>query len=500
MGVFITSRSAATRHAVYAEERQPPASIQATGTGVVGLVGQFPWGPVDTVITPTDDADRALTLAPPGMSRLGSAWLATLHKGWPDLRFTRVLGSAAAAATINLTAGATAIVTVPAKYKGAAGTGMTAIVTDADDGDVNHFNLEVNVSGASGTTSDLYSNLNYSATGTNSLPITVGPRLTGALLKLASGRPDNGTYTLAGGSDGTIDSTRYLGNAGTGDLGLALFENDLEIRTVFSDDPGNSLRVAVNAGLQAHAVLMGDRITVLNGNSGLSVAAVKTAASANRSVRVAWMDGWAWIYDDTDGSERLVPGNSFLASVIAQTSPSTSPAWKDSSRVEMLAGIVRLETPRGQAVSTLTSNGIVAFCAEQTGGYTFEAGVLTVAPQDPRKADIARTRIGDYIATSIVRSLRPFVDAPNVPLNQQSIIQGITSFMDGLVNAVNQDPNNQPHVISYDIGSLSAANSQADLDNGDFTIPLNVKTSSAMERIFLSMQFGPNVVTVTQAA
>lgn len=493
MGVFITSRSAATRHAVYAEERQPPATIQAIGTGVVGLVGQFPWGPVNTVIEPTDPADRALTLAPPGMVRTGSAWLATLHKGWPDLRFARVLGSAAAAASVNLTASSTAICTVPAKYPGVAGNTITCIVTAAADGVSNHFNLEVNVSGASGTTSDIYQNLDYSGTATDSTPIVIGPRLAGGIAKLASGRPDNGTYTMTGGLDGTVDSTRYTGTVGAGDFGMALFENDNAIRTVFSDDPGNTNRVAVNAALQAHAIYKGDRIAVLNGNSGLSIAACLAAASANRSTYVAWSDSWAYIFDDTDGTERLVPSNSFLASIIAQTSPSTSPAMKDDVHIEMLAGINRLETPRGEGASTLTAGGVCCLIQEQDGGFTYEAAVLTIAPVDPRKKLITRTRMGQYIATSIVSSIRPSVDAPNVPLNQQDIVHAIQDFMETLKRNVGTNPNGLPHVLDYEIGDLNAANSQSDLDNGDFTVPLSVKTSSQMSRIFISMQFGETV-------
>jgi len=498
MGVFITSRSAATRHAVYAEERQPPASIQATGTGVVGLIGQFPWGPAGSVIQPTDDGDRGLTLAPPGMSRTGSGWLATLHKGWPDLRFVRVVGSAAVAAAVNLTQGGTPICSVPGKYVGAAGNSIQCVVSNADDGDATHFNLTVTVAGASGTTSDQYSNMNYSGAGTQSLPIQVGPRLAGPIVALANGRPDNGTYNMSGGSDGTINSARYTGTPGNGDFGVALFENDLEIRAVLSDDPGNTSRVAVNAALQAHAILMGDRLAVLNGDSGLSVSAVIAAAAVNRSGRVCWADCWTYIFDDTDGTERLVPPAPWLASVIARSSPSTSPAWKDSTRVEMLAGINRLETPRGQAAGSLTANGICTLNQEITGGFTFEAGVLTVAPADPTKKRITRTRIGDYIATSVTRSLRSSVDAPNVPLNQQNIVQAVVGFMETLKGNASTDPNNLPHVLDYAIGSLAAANPASDLANGDFTIPLNVKTSAGMERIFLSMQFGENV-TITSS-
>lgn len=498
MGIFVTTRSAATRHAVYAEERQPPATIQAIGTGTAGLVGQFPWGPVNSVVEPTDPADRALTLAPPGMVRTGSAWLATLHKGWPDLRFARVLGSAAAAAGVNLTQSATAICTVPALFLGTSGNLINCIVTNADDLNSNHFNLEVNVTGASGTTSDIFKNLDYSDTATDSTPILVGPRLAGGITKLASGRPDNGTYAMIGGLDGTIDSTRYIGTPGAGDFGMALFENDNDVRTIFSDDPGNTNRVAINAALEAHAILKGDRIAVLNGNSTLSIASCVTAAGSNRSTRVAWSDSWVYIFDDTDGTERLVPSNSFLASIIAQTSPSTSPAMKDAVHIQMLAGINRLETPRGEGASTLTAGGVCCLIQEQNGGFTYEAAVLTIAPSDPRRKLITRTRMGDYIATSIVTSIRGSVDAPNVPLNQQDIVHAIQDFMETLKKNVGTDPNNLPHVLDYSIGDLNAANSQSDLDNGDFTVPLSVKTSSQMSRIFISMQFGETVqITIT---
>jgi hypothetical protein len=159
----------------------------------------------------------------------------------------------------------------------------------------------------------------------------------------------------------------------------------------------------------------------------------------------------------------------------------------------MLAGINRLETPRGQGVSTLTANGVCGLNQEITGGFTFEAGVLTIKPADPTKQNITRTRMGDYIATSVTRSLRSSVDSPNVPLNQLNIVGAISDFMEGLKLAASTDPNGLPHVLNFDIGSLTAANPQSDLDNGDFTVPLNVKTSAPMGRIFLSMQFGESV-------
>ena len=48
-------------------------------------------------------------------------------------------------------------------------------------------------------------------------------------------------------------------------------------------------------------------------------------------------------------------------------------------------------------------------------------------------------------------------------------------------------------MLDYSISNLQAANAQADIDNGDYTVPLNAKFSAGQERIFLSFQFGESV-------
>jgi len=52
--------------------------------------------------------------------------------------------------------------------------------------------------------------------------------------------------------------------------------------------------------------------------------------------------------------------------------------------------------------------------------------------------------------------------------------------------------------VDYAIGDLAGVNSQQSLAAGNFYIPLDVQTSAAMERIFLSIRFGEGV-TVTAA-
>jgi len=495
MGIFVTSKAAALRHGAYAIERTPPATLQGTGTGVVGLVGQFPWGPTQEVVEPVGTKELLNMYGPKGMTLTGKGYLTLLAKYFPLVRLVRAIGATAAKASVMLDDGVpTDIVQVEAKYKGSEGSNIVATVSNASDGDANHFNLAVSVTGASGTTTDNFYNLNYSGTGADSTPTLSDKLLVGALTKQNSGRPTNGAYNLTGGSDGTIASTDYVGTAGSPDKGLSLFEDYSEIRHVCVDDPGNSLRAAVNAGLQAHAVLMTDRIAYLNGDSGETTIANVGADAANYASRYCvYVDPWVYIYDDTDGSEQLVPPAPFAAAVAAQLSPSTSIAWKSTKVKDMLSGIVKLETPRGNSSSTNTANGVCTIIKEARGGFTFEAGVTTIAPSNPAIKNITRTRMGQYIAISFVDSVRELVDAPNVEVNQQSLVGALKAFMNVLVNNKEQDPNNTPHVISYEVLDLAAENTQAEIDSGEYTIPLNVKTSSGMEKIYLSIQFGETV-------
>jgi phage tail sheath protein FI len=495
--MFVTSESSVSRHGAFALEREPPATIRAIGTGVVAIVGQFPWGPDGADGTKphqaTDTADRLLTFAPPGMTRTGDGYLSLIRKAWADLRVVRVMGSEAAKASAALLDGADTVVTVQALYKGAAGNDIDCIVTNADDGDANHFNLEVVVTGASGTTRDVFKNLNYSGTGADSTPVLTQCRLVGAFTAGTDGRPTNGTYSMTTGADGTVDGAAYIGTAGAGNQGIALCENDREIRCVFADDVGTTARAAVNAGLLAHATLMGDRMVVINGDSGNTLAEAQTDRESYSSDRAIYADPWPRVYDDVDGTLRLASPASFVASVFSQVSPSTSVAWKHPRVIAMLGGIAELETPRGNGAGSNSNVGIATFVQEENGGYAIEAGVTTVTAADPARRNITRRRIGDYIAISFTRSVRSLVDAPNVAANWALLTAPLKSLMETLKQNAVTDPNNLPHVVDYTIPDLAAFNTTASLAAGNFFLPLDVQTSSAMEQIFLTIRFGEGV-------
>jgi hypothetical protein len=501
MGLFVTSTSSATRHGVFAIKRTPATTLRSQGTSVAALIGQFPWGPLQQVIEPSSIGDAIGKFAPLGMTRTGSAYLSLIAKPWAALRLVRVLGTTAAKATTVLTTtGPVTKVTLTAKYQGTGANSFSAVVSAASDGDADHFDLNVTVSNPAGSTTDTIKNINFSGTGSDSTFTQAQLdllQLIGVPVKTATGRPDNGTYTFSGGTDGTIAASDYVGTAGTPDKGMSLLESDKAVRHVVADDCGSSLRDAVNAGLVAHKVLMGDRCVYLNGDSGQTAANARTDVAAFRSSGVAYVDPWAYIYDDTTGAEQLVPPAPFMAAVAAQLSPSTSPAWKNTEVQAMLGAIVRLEAARGDGAATNTAAGISTLIREENGGHTFEAAPNTIAPSDPAQEDLTTTRMDQFIATAFVASTRGSVDAPNVEVNRDDLVVALDGFMAPLKENQRIDPNHRPHVVDYVIPALEEQNTPADNAAGDVYIPLNAQYSNGMKRIFLVMKTGTTPLTVT---
>lgn len=496
--LFVTSTTAALNHGIFAIERQPPAVIRPVGASIAAIVDQFPWGPDGAVYTVLDPNDFAKKFAPAGMSRTGGGWMAIASKAWPLLKVVRVLGTAAAKASVTINkAGPAAFIDVTLKYKGTAGNSCTATTAAATDGDANHFNLTVTVTGASGTTSDLFQNLNYSGVGTDSAPDCSGCFLVGSITKTSAGTPILGTSSFTGGANGTINSTAYLGTQGSTDVGCALLEGDKTIDFVFTGDPGNSLRPAVNAGLVAHADYMTDRMAFINGDSGMTLAAVQTDVASYRSLRCCYLDNWAYQRDDVDGTERLTGPAPFAVSLASNLSPSTSFSWKSQDAQRFLRAIVSLETSRGPGGAyTNESQGICTLQREEDGGYTFEAAVVTSAPTDPTRRKYKRTRMAHYIAKSIAGSLRPYVDSPNVAFNQNDEVAAVSDFLGNLKRNATTNPNALPHIFDFAIRDLKTYNSDADLANDQFTIPADIKISPDQSKIFLSMQIGESV-TIT---
>lgn len=493
MSLFVTAPP--NLRGVFAVENPPPSIVVPEGTNVSVLVGQFPWGPVEKLTYPSGMGDFYNTFAPRGMDRTGSAHLSVIRKGWPVLGAVRAKDPTSVAASVTLhTVTPTNILTIVLKSVGTAGNSVISTVGAASDGNANHFDLTISVSGASGTTAEVFRNINISGTGADSLPSAAqlaSSVLVGSFSKLASGVPTTGNTTFSGGTDVAATATHYVGTPGGNDYGFALLEGDETINHVCTDDPGNTLRAAVNSGLEAHVELTTDRVGYTNGPQGQTAAQAQTDAANYRSIRMVYVDPWAKVFDDTDGTERLVPGGPWAASVAAQLPPSAAISWRAAEVSALLAGISSLEADRGTNRGANTQAGIATLIKRRRGGFTFEADVVTSLT--PGETELTRTRMGQFLARSITDSWEDFVDAPMITRFQQDMINGAEGFLDTLKRNKDLNPLFFPYIDDYTVLDPSSANTEASEDNGDFTVPLDVKIGANMHRIFLSMQYGESV-------
>ena len=496
MGLFASSFNQ-SRAGVFGIEQPVPASVSPVGTGTAVIVGAFPWGPEETLTYPDSIGKLYQQFDPAGMDRTNSAYLSVIRKAWPRLGVVRAIKSTSVAASATISSSApTQLFTVTAICKGSAGNSIILTVGAADDGNSNHFNLVATVSGASGSTVEVYRNLNISGTGADVLPDFTQSVLLGTFTKLAAGLPVQGATTMSGGTTASVTANEYVGTAGAGDDGFALLENDQSIDGVFTDDPGNSLRGTINAGMLAHIVLTSNKIGYINGNSGQSASAAQTDVASYRDVRMVYVDPWAYVFDDITGAKRLAPSSCWAASVAAQIPASLDIGYRAQSQVNMMAGIAQLEADRGSSTGQNTASGISTLIYNPNGGVAFESGVNTSGISG--ETLLTRSRMGIFMGKSVTQAWAPFVNAPNVQFFQQDLINSLDQFLGSLKSNAAINPAALPYIVDYKIQSPSANNTQASIAAGQYTVGALVETGSSMRQIFLSMLYGPTVqITVS---
>jgi hypothetical protein len=497
MSIWQASVSSALGPGVYGVNAKPAASLPVEGTDVTCLCEQFPWGPTGVVYDPTDIADRILTFYPPGMSRLGAGALALQAKGWPDEREVRIFaatGTAAASCTIS-TAVPLALIHITLKYVGLAGNSAVATTSPASDGNALHFNVNVVVTGVTGTTTDVCPNVNVSGTLADYLgaDLAASWRLIGSITKTNAGSgPVMGSTTFTGGLEPAPAMADYVGTQGLGDKGLALTEGEDDISHIaFGNCP--FVTTGANLGMQQHVISLGRRMGWISGVAGQTAAAVQTDVALFRSDQIGYIDAQMVQTADQDGSLQTIPTAPLAMSVAAQLPPSSHISWRDSSVAGMMTSVTALEQSRGAQAFTLWKAGVTVLIKKRRGGFAFYMDPTSNAPVNPSQPSIADTRMGQYIITSAEDGFQSNVNGPNVPTTQLPMRAALTVFMNELVFNASKDPSHNPYVKSYSLDPDGPANPQGNLDAGDYAIPVNAKTDSGMIRIFVPLQYGPNV-------
>lgn len=501
MPKVITSLSQADARGIYVIFQKAIAAAIAVGTAKCGFVAQFPWGP-DALQTAFESPGVFRSkFAPGGFDRTGAGYNICVQFPWADLQIIRAMAAGAVKAVIDLQkAGPANCVTTPALWKGAAGNGITCTVAAASNGVANSFDLTVTKTNATTgkSTSEIYRNVDSNqVSGPYWTNLTATSVLLGPLVKNSSGRPANGVYTLATGTDGSgaIAAADYIGTPGSPDVGISLFEREKNLSFLFCDDVGASLLATVNAGLAAHQNRMLDRrFVLLTGNPLETDATAKTNAALNQGDHVCYVFPHGLVLDEdavNDASPKItVPLTGALASIASLMQPHISPAFKRKDFTKALKAIKALDAGTGTsaALASLELSGVLAFEQNADNVFSPYCSVCTNGTNY-----IIEKRMADFLAFSISNAMEEYRNGPNDDITIDDERAIAKDFLAACVNNRKIDHIARPCLNDAGMLPTEATNTQADLDAGMYTMGLEAKLIAEQKKIIISMAVGTSV-------
>lgn len=506
MPEVISSVSQASGRGVFIIFKAVLDAVLAVGTGRAAMIAQLPWGPIDTE-TPFQDAATFRDLfAPAGFPRTSQGYLMATKFPWIDLQIIRVLGTTPVKATFTIQNVTPAnCLKVDGKYYGAQGNGIQVLIANATSGTGTSFDMTVSITDAATglVTSEFYQDVDSTqvaddATHTYWAGLGASSKLV-AFTKAGTGRPVNGTYTLASGSDGAaIASGNYLGTPGSADKGLALLELDADVSFIFTDDPGSTPLSAVMAGIKAHCVLMKDRrIGVLMGLPAETSTTAKTNAATNAYDHCVYVWPHGKVLDD-QGNKTVIPLSGPLASFATLLTPHLSIAYKSKAFTKALANLIELDASATKATKIdLEKNGVVPFeKSSKTGWFSPYCDVTT-----SKTSAVFGVRMADYIAFSIADTLEEFRGAPNDDETFEDERTLIDDFGLQLVANRKRDHIFLPCINAWQLLPTEANNTAATIAAGDATHGIRATLISEQKRIFLVGEIGTTVkITASTSA
>lgn len=487
--LFVDSVETQQAPGVYAVEIAPPIVIEGLINGFIAYAFQGEWGPDNVVTEPASTAEFLMRYFPAGSPHTSAGYRALMRRKRMPLRPVRVMNGGVAASVTE--AAGTGTYTATAKYKGTLGNSIVITWEAATDGDAAHRDLTVTLSNATtGSTTERVRNI---VMGT-SPDLTNSVLLASLTFAAADDLPAAGTTeTLAAGTDGSAVASSHYKAA------LDLLKLQSNVLVAITDDPGDSIRNAVNDELVAHVNAKRDRIGVIqSGPANDSWANVKSYANTHapsvRSDRVIVCGAYVQALDDA-GAAQTVPFASFVASALANLEPQQSHARWDDTVTAYYSGVAGIVAPfstddddlRGEA----TTLGILLPVRLDNGAFA-ALHDRTSSLSSGRRYTTTR-RIKDFLARSIRTATQAFVNGTNWR-GQQTKVKGLVdAFLSRQSPAVRRD---EPRVVSY-ATSIDGVNTPASVALGNFNLAIDAQTPGVMERIGLLMNVG-EAVTVRE--
>lgn len=490
MGSLVNQITAITAafYGVNILEQSPPGGVRGAGTGIVAIVANLPWGPVDTITEIASPAEFFSRFAPLVFGRLDTTYTALrafIGKTFPStIRVVRISPTSQATASRTFDdASSGDSVTVTARYPGALGNSITiAWTANADDATARDATVTIGSS-----YSVLYKRV---ATIVSAALVVTDPgdpyvsfaKASGATLVPAA----IAATALTTGADGTAVAGEYTS-------AVDLFAGaSTQWNVGFVAEPESGLVDAINAHLKTFEDSNKRGMWVLCTVASQSVATAKTYAATYRSDRLMYC--WPLVKTtntfDPDKGEITVNGNSFAAVAIASVQPEQSPGGNPGARY--LYGITGLEQDATTAqLKELGEAGITPwFMSDAHGGAILHDAVTTSLTAG--LTQVFRRRMTDYIVKALGDYLQRFTgELLDVDLVNRRL-GAVTAPEIGALKQFLGDLKTNSRIRDYSIDPFGA-NVQSNIDDGQFIILIAVHLYSVQRQIVLLAQIGETV-------
>lgn len=470
----------------------PPALVVQGGDSTgVAIVGEFPFGPVNT-LTPVTLATLYEQFAPLEFGVLSSqfpALRALFNKRFPGrVLMVRVSPAGLATATLTFQDSTPAdSVVVSALYGGAQGNNVQITWSANADLPANR-DMTVTVGTSYART---YANVVVDNTGS----ITVndpGDRFVSVAAAVGAVAPPAAVAAtnLASGADGTA----IAGDYATAIEALADVTEDWAVG--FVAEPPDALVASINASLKTFADTHERGILVGNVPVGQTDTAAISAVASYRTDRI-WMP-WPRAFtidpDDPNRREIEVEANSFWAVALAATNPFRSPGGVTGK--PSLTGITRFSSGATAQQLKLLNDAGVSPGIMVRGEALIHLAVTTSLTADLTR--IFRRRATDFVMDAMAVFLEGFVETPaDINLTDRTLGDntfamdaGLRTFLNGLRTS------GEIEDFSVDMFSAQTANQLA---SGIIVPGFQLKLFGMAERIVLRGEVGTQV-NIVQAS
>lgn len=416
-----------------------------------------------------------------GRSLTHGANLALKNKKFGRLRVIRVIASDAAKATRAFQSSTTDRITFTAKYKGAYGNNITVKIENGTTAGKKYTITDGNP--YSVLPVEVYDNVEITAIDSNTF---ANSKLVDVTVNSSAAEPTNASATaLASGSEGTVADTDYQ-------TAIALAEVEGAGNVLFLD-AYNDTR---NGYLKTHVANVPDKMVIMAGAEGDSVADAITDVADKRDTEGRIIYAYPWVQTNIDGVLTYQSPASWYASVISQTAPNVDPAFIDNA--QYLGGITALKRQMTRAdYINLMAAGISAFEIMADVGAKIKSGVVTQIVNSS-KIMISRRRMADFLTDSVGRYLRNYQNAVNSKQNRQLVKGAILTFIKSLEDSKILPTDADVSTGVAKLVDVESLNTDSSIAAGFFKILWKQRIFSSMRFIVLQAEIGESV-TVTEA-